>query len=65
MEPSMLPAIVTLNEAATYLRKSPAQMRWMRHTGAGPKSALLGGRVVYRAQDLVDWVEAAFETDVA
>lgn len=53
--------LLTLEEVAEMLRKSPAQMRWMRHNGTGPKAARLGGRVMYREQDVIDWVNAAFE----
>jgi predicted DNA-binding transcriptional regulator AlpA len=45
-------------------RKTPAQMRWMRHNGTGPRSARLGGRVMYREADVVAWINSAFdETD--
>ena len=53
--------LLTLDEVAEMLRKSPAQVRWMRHNGTGPKCATLGGRVMYRDQDVIDWVNAAFE----
>ena len=55
----------TLDEVAEMLRKTPAQMRWMRHNGTGPRSAKLGGRVMYREQDVLDWINAAFETGEA
>jgi predicted DNA-binding transcriptional regulator AlpA len=53
--------LLTLDEVAEMLRKSPAQLRWMRHNGTGPRSARLGGRVMFREQDVVNWVNAAFE----
>lgn len=53
--------LLTLDEVAEMLRKSPAQMRWMRHNGSGPRSARLGGRIVYREADVIDWVNAAFD----
>ncbi|MEZ2390863.1 helix-turn-helix transcriptional regulator [bacterium RCC_150] len=53
--------LLTLPEVAEMLRKSEAQLRWMRHTGSGPRCAKLGGRVVYREQDVIDWVNAAFD----
>lgn len=53
--------LLTLEEVAAMLRKSPAQMRWMRHNGTGPRSARLGGRIAYREADVVDWVNQAFE----
>jgi predicted DNA-binding transcriptional regulator AlpA len=52
----------TMDEVSEMLRKSPAQLRWMRHNGTGPKSAKLGGRVMYREQDVIDWINAAFES---
>ncbi|WP_024366182.1 helix-turn-helix transcriptional regulator [Arthrobacter sp. TB 26] len=55
----------TMDEVAEMLRKSPAQLRWMRHNGTGPKSAKLGGRVMYREQDVIDWVNAAFEVEAS
>ncbi len=55
--------LMTLAEVAEYLRKTPAQLRWMRHNGSGPKSAKLGGRVMYRRQDVDDWIKAAFDRE--
>lgn len=55
--------LLTIDEVAEMLRKSPAQLRWMRHNGSGPKSAKLGGRVMYREQDVIDWVNAAFDAE--
>jgi predicted DNA-binding transcriptional regulator AlpA len=55
--------LLTLDEVAVLLRKTPGQLRWMRHNGSGPKSAKLGGRVMYREQDVIDWVNQAFEDE--
>lgn len=57
--------LLTLDETARLLRRTPAQMRWMRHNGTGPRSARLGGRVMYREQDVIDWVNAAFDQDAS
>ena len=57
--------LLTLAEVAELLRKSPAQMHWMRHNGTGPKSAKIGGRVMYREQDVLDWVNQAFDGEGA
>lgn len=51
----------TLDEVAAYLRKSPSQMRWMRHNHTGPRSAKIGGRVMYRQRDVDAWLDAQFE----
>lgn len=53
--------LFTLPEVAEMLRKSPAQMRWLRHNSQGPRCAKVGGRVMYREQDVIDWVNAAFD----
>lgn len=66
MEQPKAVKLLTLDEAADLLRKSPAQLRWMRHNGSGPKSGKIGGRVMYRERDLIDWVDSAFDAqDVA
>lgn len=57
--------LLTIDEVGELLRKSPAQLRWMRHQKSGPKSAKLGGRVMYREQDVIDWVNAAFQADAS
>lgn len=57
--------LLTLDEVAEMLRKSPAQMRWLRHNSRGPRSAKIGGRVMYREQDVIDWVNAAFDAEAS
>jgi len=51
---------MTLNEVADVLRRTPAQLRWMRHNGTGPKSAKLAGRVMYRRRDVLRWIDDQF-----
>jgi predicted DNA-binding transcriptional regulator AlpA len=58
-----MPKLLTLPEAAKLTRKSEAQMRWIRHNGTGPRSARISGRVMYREQDVIDWINAAFEAE--
>lgn len=55
--------LMTLPEVAQYLRKTEKQLRWMRHTRTGPKSALIGGRVMYRKRDVDAWLDEQFEND--
>jgi predicted DNA-binding transcriptional regulator AlpA len=57
--------LLTLAETAARLRKSEAQMRWMRHRKIGPKSALLGGRVMFREEDIDAWVEEQFAREAS
>lgn len=47
-------------EVAKLIRRSEDAVRIMRHMGTGPKSAKVGGRVMYRKSDVVAWVEAEF-----
>lgn len=63
MEPVNPVKLLTLNEVAAILRKTPAQIRWMRHNRTGPPAAKIGGRVMYREQDLYEWINKAFEDD--
>jgi predicted DNA-binding transcriptional regulator AlpA len=55
-----MPALLTLNETAELLRKSPSQLRWMLHNGKAPKSAKIGGRVMFRDGDVKAFIDAAF-----
>ncbi|MFB2596589.1 helix-turn-helix transcriptional regulator [Herbiconiux sp. P17] len=55
-------ALLTLAETAGRLRKSEAQLRWMRFQGTAPKSAIIGGRIMFREADLDAWIEAQFDT---
>lgn len=53
--------LLTLAETAEQLRKSEAQLRWMIHAGTAPRSAKIGGRRMFRAADIEDYINAAFE----
>ncbi|NUU30847.1 helix-turn-helix domain-containing protein [Arthrobacter sp. C9C5] len=52
--------LLTLTEAAAKLRKSPASIRWMIHNGTAPKSALIGGRRMFREADIDFYISQAF-----
>jgi predicted DNA-binding transcriptional regulator AlpA len=53
--------LLTLEEVAALLRRSPAAVRYMRTKGTGPKSAKVAGRVMYREADVTAYIEAQFE----
>lgn len=53
-------SLLTVPETADLLRKSEAQLRWMIHQGTAPKSALIGGRRMFRLSDVETFVESAF-----
>jgi predicted DNA-binding transcriptional regulator AlpA len=53
--------LLTLEETAEQLRKSPASLNWMIHKGTAPKSAKIGGRRMFRASDVAEFIDAAFD----
>ena len=57
--------LLTLEEVAEMLRKSPAQLRWMLHNGTAPKSAKIGGRRLFSAQGVQEYLQAAFEAEAS
>lgn len=57
--------LLTLEEVAKVLRKSEAQLRWMLHAGTAPRSAKIGGRRMFRASDVEDYIDAAFEAEAS
>ena len=59
-EDQMPTKLLTINEAAELLRRTPAALRYLRHAGKGPKSALVAGRVMYLEADVNAYIEAAF-----
>ncbi|KJL46236.1 Helix-turn-helix domain protein [Microbacterium hydrocarbonoxydans] len=52
-------ALLTIDEVATELRRTPASVRWLIQDGQ-LKSGKLGGRRLIRRSDLNAWIEAAF-----
>ncbi len=53
--------LMTLPEVAERLRRSEAQLRWMRHNKSGPRSARIAGRVMYRQSEVESWLDAQFD----
>lgn len=52
-----------VEEASEFLRVPVATLRYWRHMGTGPKSARIGGRVMYRTIDLENWLNEQFEKE--
>lgn len=48
---------LTEREAAAFLRLAPGTLQNRRVSGTGPPFLKLGGRVVYRREDLANWAE--------
>jgi predicted DNA-binding transcriptional regulator AlpA len=58
--------ILYQEEVAAKLKRPLSTLRYWRHTGEyGPKSFLLGGRVVYKLEDVEQWIEAQYNADKA
>lgn len=53
--------LLNTDEVAAYLRRSKASFRWMIHNGTAPKHTKIGGRLYWREQDVIDWINAQFE----
>ena len=54
--PSRDPELLPITEAAELVRAPVAALRYWRHLGTGPRSFRLGRRVLYRRDDLHDWI---------
>ncbi|MGR6899773.1 MULTISPECIES: helix-turn-helix domain-containing protein [Glutamicibacter] len=52
-----------IEEAAEFLRVPVSTLRYWRHLGTGPRSARIGGRVMYRQADLEAWLNEQFEKE--
>lgn len=52
-----------IDEAAEFLRTPVNTLRFWRHQGIGPKSAKVGGRIMFRQIDLENWLNAQFEQE--
>lgn len=57
--------LLYIEEVADMLRKSPASLRFMIHAGTAPRSAKIGGRRMFRESDVLAWVDAQFEQEIA
>lgn len=52
--------LLTVDEVAEILRKSPGAVRYMVHAGTAPRSARLAGRRMFREGDVRSWIDAQF-----
>jgi hypothetical protein len=57
--------LLTPAEVAERVRRPVATVRFWRATGAGPQSANIGGRVLYRQSDVEKWIAEEIEADNA
>lgn len=54
--------LMTMKEVSEETRIPLNTLRFYRHKGEGPKSALIGGKVMYRRDDVEAWINEGFET---
>jgi predicted DNA-binding transcriptional regulator AlpA len=57
--------LLTQKEAAERVRRPPATLRFWRVKGIGPKSANVGGRVLYKESDVEAWIAEQFAKESA
>lgn len=55
--------LMTMAEVSGATGIPVATLRYYRHLGKGPQSALLAGRVMYREQDVAKWINDQFEKE--
>ncbi|MDY8111130.1 helix-turn-helix domain-containing protein [Fulvimarina sp. 2208YS6-2-32] len=55
--PDLLAGFLTTNQAACALRLSPVTLTKWRAVDKGPSWCRIAGRVLYREDDLRDWIE--------
>jgi len=53
--------LLTVEEVAAMLRRTPAALRYQIHMGTAPKSAIIMGRRMFRREDVEAHIAAAFE----
>lgn len=56
-------AVMTVQEAASYLRKTPNALHIMRHRRRGPRSFKRDGRIYYYAADVKAWLDEGANAD--
>ena len=52
----VVPHLLTLDEAAAHLRTPIGTLRYWRHLGIGPRGFRVGRRVMFRREDLEQWL---------
>ena len=61
----MADKLLTVEEVAEILRKTPTALRYQIHKGTAPRSAKIGGRRMFRESDVIAYIDAAFDMAAA
>jgi hypothetical protein len=56
--------LLTPSEVAERERRPVATVKYWRAVGAGPRSANVSGRVLYRRADVESWLDEQFRKEV-
>lgn len=59
--------LLFIDEVSEMSRVPIETLRWWRkqNKGVGPTSGVLGGRIVYKRDEVIAWIESAFEDGAA
>jgi DNA-binding transcriptional MerR regulator len=55
--------LLTPSEVADRVRRPHNTLKYWRAMGLGPRSANIGGRVLYRASDVESWIAEQIQAD--
>ena len=55
--------LLTIDQVAELTNICLNTLRYMRHTGTGPRSFRLGRRVMYWLSDVLTWIDQQYEND--
>jgi predicted DNA-binding transcriptional regulator AlpA len=53
--------LLTIEEVSELTRICVATLRWMRYTGAGPRSFRPARHVLYWLSDVLDWIDRNYK----
>lgn len=56
--------LLTITETAERTHTPEATLRFWRHNGTGPYSFKIGRRVMYKAEDVEQWIAAQYASGI-
>ena len=61
-DPTRRDTLLTIEEVAEFIRIPVASLRYWRVLGAGPRGFIIGRRLRYWRQDVLDWLDEQRES---
>lgn len=52
--------LIGVEETAALLNVPVATLRWMRHKGEGPRGVSIGGRIKWKREEVLAWIDQQF-----